>query len=86
MEPVALEKDAIILAYRLLLGREPENNKVIEKKQKKFKTIQELCKAMVSSEEFLSRFNSIENNEKGFRQDFADKKVSFLQNQSFCQW
>src|SRR4051794_22393213 len=49
----------VVMAYRLLLGREPENEQVIEGQAKAHATIQDLRKEFMSSPEFKVRIGDL---------------------------
>jgi hypothetical protein len=47
-----VDRDAVTWAYRLFLGREPENEAVVRAKEVDYPTFQALCQAFLMSDEF----------------------------------
>ena len=62
-----LNKTDIFNAYKFILGREPENDKVVESHLKKCMNVTELRNRFLSSREFLIQFSSIFNTVDTYR-------------------
>ncbi|MGO1118443.1 class I SAM-dependent methyltransferase [Rhodovibrionaceae bacterium A322] len=67
---MSLSREAVIWAYRLLLGREPENEVVIQEKLDNTDNLAQLRDAMMNSEEFSGRITTPKSNlsKRKFRQ------------------
>ena len=51
-----LTEDQVVVAYRALLGREPENQEIVANWLRHAPGFESLCRGLLSSEEFLQKF------------------------------